>query len=122
MRRLTKPGNKRPENLASRAGLKRVLSRGAGAGADRAPVSRLKKFLLTLKARRTTSKVVHADAPVRSRLARLTRPVAGKTSKKAAKASLAKRGTTKAPAKKAAKASLPKRGTTKTPAKGTKKS
>lgn len=120
MRRLTKPGNKRPENLASRAGLKRVLSRGAGAG--RAPVSRLKKFLLTLKARRTTGKVVHADAPVRSRLARLTRPVAGKTSKKAAKASLAKRGTTKAPAKKAAKASLPKRGTTKAPAKGTKKS
>jgi hypothetical protein len=46
------------------------VKRGVGAGVDHAPVSRLKKFLLQFKARKTTNNVVdvkQTDAPFRDK-------------------------------------------------------
>jgi hypothetical protein len=88
VRNLMKHENK-SENMASRTGLVRGVSRGVGTGVDQAPVSRLKKVLLKLKGRRTTSRVVdagHADAPVRSQRARLRKTVAGRTGRPATRA------------------------------------
>lgn len=58
-------------SIKSGDGAKKTGSkRGVGAGVDPAPVSRLKKFLLQFKARKTTNNVVdvkQTDAPFRDK-------------------------------------------------------
>ena len=72
---------KKSEESAEKTGLKRVLSRGGGAVVDHAPIGRLKKFVLKLKERRATNKVVdagHADAPVRTKRATVKKTIGDK--------------------------------------------